>query len=166
MGTNSTEYMREYMKARRAKNKFEFMYISTRIYEGQTKNSKERGHNPPEWDLEGLRVWMQQQPQLESLLKNYRDSGDSDLSPSVNRLDDEVGYSFDNIELITWKENREIENTKRKRQVIQMDLNGKFIKEWTSLRDAGRELGIGGSCISKVCRGVRPNAGGYKFKYS
>jgi len=30
-----------------------------------------------------------------------------DLVPSVNRLDDYINYSLDNIELVTWKENND-----------------------------------------------------------
>ena len=45
----------------------------------------------------------------------------------------------------------------------QYDLDGNFIKEWHSTREARRELHIFG--IDKCCRGVQRTAGGYKWKY-
>jgi group I intron endonuclease len=49
--------------------------------------------------------------------------------------------------------------------VIQYDLNGNFIREWTHLRAIESELKIPHGAVSKVCRGIWNYAGGYIWKY-
>lgn len=49
--------------------------------------------------------------------------------------------------------------------VLQIDLNGNVIKEWTNMHDAERELGIDSSNIYKCCQGKRKSVGGYIWKY-
>jgi hypothetical protein len=41
----------------------------------------------------------------------------------------------------------------------------KFIKEFTSIADAARELGVGGSNIVNVCKGKYKQCNGYYFEY-
>ena len=161
---------REHNKAYRAKNRFELQYISQTMYSQQLRNSRKRGHNPPEYSLEELREWMQQQPQLERLIREYRQSGgEKDLAVSVDRLNDEVGYTYDNIQLGTWKDNRDRGNINKpaRKTIIQMTLEGEFIKEWTSTTEAAKALGLKSpSSISMALSGMQNTAGGYKFKFS
>lgn len=49
--------------------------------------------------------------------------------------------------------------------VLMYNLSGNFIREYTSIAEAGRDLHISTSHIPSVCRGVREQAGGYKWKY-
>lgn len=49
--------------------------------------------------------------------------------------------------------------------VVQMDEDYNPIRVWKSLHEAGRELGIAFKNISTVCRGLRPRAGGYRWKF-
>ena len=54
---------------------------------------------------------------------------------------------------------------KGNKKVLQYSLDGEFIKEWDSLSDVGRELGIIVTNISRVCRGKRKSTGGYVWRY-
>ena len=54
---------------------------------------------------------------------------------------------------------------KNKKPVVQYDLNGEKIKEWESAVDAGTELGLPHSNITKTCKGLRKKCGGFKWKY-
>lgn len=54
---------------------------------------------------------------------------------------------------------------KNTRAIIQMDLDGNFIKNWKYINQACRELNIKGSHISSCCRGKRKSAYGFKWKY-
>lgn len=49
--------------------------------------------------------------------------------------------------------------------VIQMDMNGNFIKEWPSITAATKSFGLKYSHISNVCSGKRQSTLGYKWKY-
>jgi|TARA_R110000737_G_scaffold19580_1_gene37835 hypothetical protein len=158
----------DYNKAYNLKNKFEFKLISGNIYSTQRDSSRKRGHPIPEWDLEGLRDWMRLQPQLEKLLKDYKDSGgDRNLIPSVDRRKDHLPYTFDNIQLGTWRENLDKENAKKNKAIIQMTREGEFIKEWTSIKEATKALGFKShSSISMAVSGIQGTAGGFKWKFA
>lgn len=51
-------------------------------------------------------------------------------------------------------------------KVTQYDMNGKKIRTFHGLLEAQRETGVIQQNISKVCRGARNHAGGYKWKYA
>ena len=53
-----------------------------------------------------------------------------------------------------------------KKNVIQMTKEGFVIKEWDSLSEAGRALGIHESSIIKCCKGRLRTSGKFKWKYS
>ena len=54
-------------------------------------------------------------------------------------------------------------NSNRSKIVLQLDINGNFIKEWPSAAEAHRELKI--FHITSCCRGERKWAGGFLWKY-
>lgn len=47
--------------------------------------------------------------------------------------------------------------------IIQLSLDGTFIKEWTSIKEASKELRLCGIC--RCCKGKLKTSGGYKWKY-
>lgn len=49
--------------------------------------------------------------------------------------------------------------------VQQYSLQGDFIAEYYSLNEAGRATNISSQNIGKVCKGIRPTAGGFIWKY-
>ena len=51
----------------------------------------------------------------------------------------------------------------RKKKIIQYDIEGNFIKEWESIKEAQRKLKI--SNIYKCCNGSTKTCGGYVWKY-
>lgn len=53
----------------------------------------------------------------------------------------------------------------RRKSIIQLTLRNEPIKEWESITDAGKNLGIPISSICCVLKGKYKTAGGYKFKY-
>lgn len=52
-----------------------------------------------------------------------------------------------------------------KHPVIAFSLNGDYIAEFNSIKEASILTNTDASCISDVCRGKRNKAGGYKWKY-
>lgn len=51
-----------------------------------------------------------------------------------------------------------------RKEVVQLDLNGNFIREFKSIKEANLYFGKRGN-ISAVCQGKRETAFGYKWKY-
>jgi hypothetical protein len=137
-----------------------------KIYGQQKSNSKRRGHKPPAYTFDALYDWFLSQPNYKKLYDNWKNSGYiKDLTPSIDRLDDNKGYSFDNIQLITWQENRKKEQEKKKKQVNQYSLDGKYLKTYNSITDAAKNVNTTDDNISATCRNITQTAAGYQWRY-
>jgi group I intron endonuclease len=53
----------------------------------------------------------------------------------------------------------------RSKSIIQLDLNGSFIKLWESAKKAGQTLGVYSNNINSCCRKIKYSAGGYIWIY-
>lgn len=145
------------------------------MYKRQVAHSIKRGDCPPEYSFDEFFEWIKTETNYEELFYTYDISGRvKDLAPSVDRFDDYKGYSFSNIRLVTWRENRfkyysdSIKgiNTKKCSAVLKYDLNGNFIKEYKSITLAAKDVGIFATSIVSVCNKRRvKTAGGFKWTY-
>lgn len=50
-------------------------------------------------------------------------------------------------------------------KVLQYTSDGRLVAEYPSINEAGRKTGINAGHICHVCKGIRPNAGGYVWRY-
>lgn len=144
------------------------------IYNNQIKSSKKREHKPPTYSKSEFLGYCSMSDKFVRLYNEWVKSGyNKELVPSIDRLDDYKGYSLDNIQVITFRENYkkahrdmvEGRNNKRNKAVLQYDKQGNFIKEYHSVRQAGRELGISAGNISSACNGMYDTMGGFVWKY-
>ena len=106
--------------------------------------------------------------------------------PEINHIDgNKQNNKVDNLEWCTRSENelhayknglanpsdRQKQAAKKyakenySKKVVQYSLNGEFIKEWNSMHDVWRELGIRPSYICRCCKGLRRQTCGYIWKY-
>lgn len=159
---------REYKKTKKG--------LLTDIYSQQVSHSKKRGHAKPNYTTKEFiskfiddklfnRVWM-----------DWRNSNFlKELRPSFDRKRNDLPYTFDNVKVMTWEINNEKGNESQRngeldtsiphKKVAKYSLDGIFIEEFISVREAGRKTKILPQSISKVCNGKRTKAGGFKWKH-
>lgn len=90
--------------------------------------------------------------------------------PCINHIDEnKQNNNVDNLEWCTAKKNNN-HSTRGARiskslckKVCQYDMQGNIVRVWDSVKDATEQLGIRN--ISQACRGLRKQAGGYKWRY-
>jgi hypothetical protein len=159
---------REYKRTRKG--------LLTEIYSQQVSNSKKRKHDKPEYTVEVFIQAILTSDKFEELYCIWLESKyKKELKPSIDRIDDKKGYSLSNIQIMTWGENNKKGNESQRsgsldtsiphKKVAQYTLNDVFVKEFVSVREAGRETDILPQSISKVCNGKRTKAGGFKWKH-
>lgn len=144
----------------------------TDIFNGQLQSSKARKHIPPTYTEEELRQWIEQQPHFHSLLQSWIASKyDRWLKPSVDRLNDDLGYSFDNIQLMTWRENF---NKKKQDMVLVGDSSCRKVIQYQdgiqiavhhSLHEAARVVKGAAGNILRCCTGQYKTSKGFTWRY-
>lgn len=150
--------------------------LTGKLYATQLGSSRERNHKRPAYTLKEFRKWVTSQPNFSKLYSTWVSSGYlMRLRPSPDRLDNNIGYTFDNLRLVTWEENADKNNRDRRsgigtdtcKAVIQFTKAGKFVAEFHSVSHAARELGLDNSHIASCCRGEERNksAGGFIWKF-
>ena len=58
-----------------------------------------------------------------------------------------------------------LQDDRRSKKVIQLDLNGVVIAEYKSVSNASKATGVSKTCISRVCRKERNHSGGFRWSY-
>ncbi len=150
------------------RNSHTFKGVLTKIYCHQGHSSKKRGHTPPEYTKQELGIWLKSQPNFKKLFQEWEESGfESYKKPSVDRLRNDIGYSFDNIRLVTWKDNEDASHVTLKKIVLQFNKDGILVATHTSLNEAGASIGSSAEAVGRVCRGQygRNTHKGYIWKY-
>ena len=161
------ESLRKYFKTKKG--------IVSSQYNTQIKNSKKRGQHLPAYNKEELREWLYSQDLFHTLFDTWLESGyKKELKPSIDRISNKLGYTMENIRLMTWGENsalaykhrRDGIDTPRARAVIQMDMDGNFIREFHSSSCAARNTPATSPNIWSACNGRYSHAGGFKWRYA
>jgi hypothetical protein len=142
------------------------------IYKTQKRNSKLRGHGEMPYTKKQLKDWLYSWG-FKSLYDDWVKSGlMKDLKPSVDRIDDFKGYSFENIRLGTWKDNREHQYSDirkgtgtgglRCKALSKIDIDGKTVCTYVSYSSASRDMGY--SLEHQIKSGSKCRSGFY-WKY-
>jgi len=142
------------------------------IYKTQVKSSKIRGHNEVPYTKQELSEWMYKNG-FKELYEDWVKSGfQKDMKPSCDRLDDFNGYSFDNMRLVTWKENREKQRLDilngtgtsgtRCKALEQFNSEMKKIAEYVSFSEAKRQKGYS---MERSIRSGRKDKNGFYWRY-
>lgn len=145
------------------------------LYNHQRKSSRKRGYEMPTYTRQELKDWLLGQKLFHELFQRWESSNfDVWLKPSVDRIDDYKSYSFDNVQLMTWRENfdkyqhdrKNGTNTKGSKAVAQHTREGKFLGEYRSSYEAQRQTKTNRGNITTCCRGGRKTAGDFVWKYA
>lgn len=90
----------------------------------------------------------------------------------VNHIDgNKLNNQLSNLEWATSQENSQhsydhgMSTPPNEKEIEQISFDGKIVQTFPSLHAAGRQTGIAWQNISKVCRGLRNTAGGFKWRY-
>ena len=100
-----------------------------------------------------------------------------DNLPEVNHIDENKENNI--VENLEWcdrkyninygtrneKSAKTLTNGKQSKPVLQLSLDGEFIKEWESSREIHRQLGYCNSFIGKCCKGKYESAYGFRWEY-
>lgn len=128
---------------------------------------KMRSRNGVSFDLEWLHVFSNCK-KFDRLFVEWEKSGyDTQFKPSIDRISNKKGYEKNNIQWLTWSENRfkqSMERRSRKGKVNQI-MGNKIIKTYKSQRDAVIKTGLSQSNISSCLNGKRIYCGGYRWKF-
>jgi len=85
------------------------------IYAKQRASSRRRKHPEPAYSLQEFREWMYSQPNWLTLYNAWVESGyKQKLRPSADRNSNYLPYTFDNLTLMTWLENKTKNDTDRR----------------------------------------------------
>lgn len=150
--------------------------VVTTMWNTQRRNCRDRGHEYPTYTKEEFREWVTSQNSWERLYNEWILSDyDKQMKPSIDRLDDYKSYSFSNIRLVTYTDNREAyytnsmdgTTTKALEAVIKVDkVTGENLEEYFSIAEANRQHGKrqSNSDIVAVLNGRQKTCWGFVWK--
>ena len=164
--------VREYTQRRN--NSYEG--VIKQAYNHQVQNSKKRGHPPPDYTIEQLITYCESHG-YKDLYNNYLIScRDIKLRPSVDRLDSTIGYTLENIELVTWEVNNKRANEERLlgkgsqsnfcQPVVRISNEGAEVL-YHSMAEAERQNNIGnrdGQRLTNYFRIKGKKCGGFRWR--
>ena len=148
--------------------------IISKLYMHQKENSKRRKMRLPTYSKQELKEWLFSQELFHTLYDNWKRLDYQWIYvPSVDRKNDYLGYTLDNIQLMTWGENKAKScsdirngiNNKQSKAVLQFSKIGEFIAEYHSIRHAERMTGVANTNIGRVCKNKARSASGFRWKY-
>ena len=101
---------------------------------------------------------------------------DTDSRPSIDRINNNQCYTFDNMQILTWKQNnaKGIEertgisrpNRCSRKPVEQFSVNGEYIQTFASLTEAAKSINGCTGSICECCKGIRGKHKGFKWRYA
>lgn len=143
-------------------------------YFSQINNSRVRGLPLPNYSFEEFRSWILAQPNFKSLYKAWVNSKfDKYLKPSVDRIKEWETYTLDNIQVITWAENKakgELDCKEGRRYsgvkpICSFDLVIEELQQqYISAHEAQRQLDIKHNTISSAINKTRQSNGTKLYK--
>lgn len=137
--------------------------LISKIYNSQLHREKTTPKIHISYSKKELHNWITSNPKFKQLYTDWvNDNYSRDKSPSCDRMDNSLGYSLDNIELMSWIDNRKNAARDMSAGLIGMkhhpvkcfDIITEKFTEFKSQKEAERITGIKQGAIFKRCRDV------------
>lgn len=134
------------------------------MYRSQCDHSVIRGHTPPAYTMAQLGQWIEAQPHAYDMWQAWIQSEyNTELKPSIDRLNNSQSYTLANIRLVTWQENKEAGHAAKRdgsvktlhKGVTAYHLDGTTHRSYVSINEALREFNSSsGYGITTVANGT------------
>ena len=157
------EYQRKYLVKLRS------------MYRSQKANSKHRNHPTPNYTWLEFYEWAESSGYAAIHTVWVKSGFEKRSAPSTDRIDNDLPYTLNNLQLVTWGDNHDKAGKDRKSGVLfcnhtpvtQYTLSGDFVATYHSQHEAHRVTGIPHGNIGNVCRkNGALTAGGFKWEYA
>jgi hypothetical protein len=130
--------------------------------------SKQKNRKEVKYSLKELHGKFLQDKRFDRLFNEWVLSNYSkNKVPTVDRINCKKGYTLENIQCLTWEENRYKQrmetNIFRAKKIIS--IKNDIIVEYNSVSDAVRKTGLMQGNISSCLTNKRKTCGGYEWKY-
>jgi hypothetical protein len=154
-------------ECRECKNELDTQYRRTeiglisKIYGTQKKSSSRRGHLAPTYSKAQLIDFMYKNNYIELYTTWVSSEYDTNLVPSIDRINRNLPYTLENIQLVTWEFNnqkgREESKETYSKRVQQYSRSGELLTIYPSIKEASRVTGLDPNTISENAKGLRKN---------
>lgn len=121
--------------------------------------TNKNGHNYKYYGGRGIKCLITEE-ELKKLW--FRDKAYLLKKPSIDRIDNDGHYEYNNCQFIEQNENSKKANNKI---TVQYDLNGNFIKEWKSGLEASKVLNLSYKAINNALRRKSHISQGFIWRY-
>ncbi len=144
--------------------------VLTNLYSKMGERNRKKGFGDLPFTLKELHDRYLRDTAYLKLFESWEASGfEKEKKPSFDRTNPTIGYSFQNMELKTWGENRAKADWEKSfvytTPVVMCDKNGVEIREFGSTKEASKMTGIPQSGITACCQGLYKQTHGYIFRY-
>ena len=141
------------------------------LFKTMKRHQRLRGHGELPFTKQDFIIWLENTNFKTLYNKWVKAVYEKDLKPSVDRLDDFHGYSFENMRLVTWKDNHEHQicdilegkgtSGKRCKSLGKFNKEGELLSTYVSYQDVRRKEGY---CVHYPVKNKRPCKKGYLWK--
>jgi len=141
-----------------------------RMYNNQRQNSKKRGKPYPNYSYEEFKEFLFKETDYVNLYRAYEESNfNKYVAPSTDRINPLGNYTFDNIQIITWRRNldkagKEVGITQSPNDIIHYTLEGEKVI-YNSTKEASKILGLSENHIFSSCNYTLRNYPNGIFRY-
>jgi len=137
----------------------------TKAYSGMLQRTKKHNHKEVDFSKEEFKVWVLIQPNYQELFDEWEIADyETRYIPTPDRLDDNLGYYFDNMQLLSYEDNRAKQTLTQFKGVLQLRA-GEVVGNFVSVDEASRNTGVHRGGIAKCCKGEQQKSGGFAWKY-